>query len=85
MRELERTSSHVSASPVQIGDITCIDASAESSLLTTNQERKIKNSLRQQDNNMVILDSQIQSESVMSASRSLAELSQENVMIGEPK
>ena len=75
LRELEHTSSHVSASPVQIGDITCIDASAESSLLTTNQERKIKNSLRQQDNQMVILDSQLQSESAMSASRSLAELS----------
>ena len=59
LKELERTSSHVSASPVQIGDITYIDASAESSLLTTNQEKKILNSVRQNNKQMVILESQL--------------------------
>ena len=83
MKELERTSSHVSASPVQIGDITYIDASAESSLLTTNQEKKILYSVRQQNKQMMILESQLQSESQVSQSQDPVEISQDNFVIDE--
>ena len=80
VKELEK--SNISASPVQIEDMTYLDGSAESSLLTTNQEKRILNSVKQHNCEMMILESVSSSpKEELKSSTNLAELSAQNAVI----
>ena len=62
--------------------MTYLDGSAESSLLTTNQEKRILNSVKQRDGEMMILESVSSSpREELKSSSNLAEVAAQNGVV----